>query len=206
MRPGAPSRPAGRLRGVQPAAAQVLSLLQPPGGGCAVPTPERPKRKGDAGQPDGQQHATEHVCPAEHGREHLRDDPDRAGRRAQPRKPSLGDVPRIRRRSPAGRRGSAEPRSRPSSRAIRTSAPAVKGARSAAVAAAAHLPLSRTIASDPSPVVRHANDTAQDARRAGSMDICVAIERPLADGGAHPVRAARRGVRQPAACGFPFPG
>jgi hypothetical protein len=81
-----------------------------------------------------------------------------------------------------------------------------EGARSAAVAAAAYLPLSRTIASDPSPVVRHANDTAQDARRAGSMDICVAIERPLADGGAYPVRAARRGVRRPAACVFPFPG
>ena len=38
-----PSRPAGRLRGVQPAVAQVLSLLQPPVGGCAVPAPRAPK-------------------------------------------------------------------------------------------------------------------------------------------------------------------
>ncbi len=37
------------------------------------------------------------------------------------------------------------------------------GARSAAVAAAAYLSLSRTIASDPSPVRGHVNDTAQDA-------------------------------------------
>ena len=72
----------------------------------------------------------------------------------------VGNVPRIRREStrmPRVRRT----RSRPSSRAIRTSAPATKGARPAAVAT--YLPLSRTIASDPSPVVRYANDTAQDA-------------------------------------------
>lgn len=43
----------------------------------------------------------------------------------------------------------------------RPGAPA--GQRDGCVAAAADLPLSRTIASDPSPVVRHTNDTAQDA-------------------------------------------
>jgi hypothetical protein len=65
-------------------------------------------------------------APAEYGREHLRDDTDRAGRSAQPRKPrwkrptGSGEIP-------AGCRGSAEPRSRPSLRAIRTSAPATKG-------------------------------------------------------------------------------
>ena len=124
--------------------------------------PERPKRKGDAGQPDGQQHAAGHVCPAEHGREHLRDGPDRAGRHAQPRKPRW-KRPGIRRESDRMPRVCGT-RSRPSLRAIRTSAPAAKGARSAAVAAAAYLPSSRTIASDPSPVVRHANDTAERHR------------------------------------------
>jgi hypothetical protein len=62
------------------------------------------------------------------------------------------------------------------------------------VAVAAYVPLSRTMASDPSPVVRHANDTAQDATasRLGSLGICVAIARPLGGGGAYPVRAAAR--------------
>jgi hypothetical protein len=88
--------------------------------------PERPTHKGDADQPDEQQHAAENVCPAEYGREHLRDDTDRAGRYAQPRKPRW-KRPTGSGESPTGCRGSAEPRSRPSLRAIRTLAPATKG-------------------------------------------------------------------------------
>jgi hypothetical protein len=187
--------------GVQPAVAQVLSLLQPPVGGCAVPGPRAPKAQRRCRSARRAAARAGHVCPAEHGREHLRDGPDRAGRHALPRKPRR-KRPGIRRESDRMPRACGT-RSRPSLRAIRTSAPAVKGARSAAVAAAAYVPSSRTIASDPSPVVRHANDTAQDATasRLGSLGIRAAIERPLGGGGAYPVRAvARCSPGRPLAC------
>ena len=197
------------MRESTPTVAQVLSLLQllVSVGGCAVSAPPASKRKGDADQPDEQQHAVEHV-------------PSRARAGASPRRPRsrpaatssqasppLQTSPSASGESPTGCRGSAEPRSRPSLRRSGPQCQRRSGARSAAVAAAAHSSLSRTIASDPSPDRGHANDTAQDATAIRlfvdwvSMDMCAAIERP--SGRRRCISGSRRGAvfgGRPLAC------
>jgi len=164
VRPDAPSASAGRLCGVQPTVAQVPSLLQPPVGGFAVSAPRASKCKGDADQPDEQQHAAEDVCPAGYGREHLpRRHRSRRSLRPATQAPRWKRPHRIRRESSTGCRGSAEPRSRPSLRAIRTLAPATKGSPLGRCGRGRVLVVQQNHRERPSPVSRHANDTAQDA-------------------------------------------
>ena len=188
---------------------QVLSLLQPPVGDCAAPAPRASKaqrrcrsaRRAAARRRARVPSRTRAGAPA--GRPRSRRSPRPATQAP------LETSPRIRRETDRMPRVCGT-RSRPSSRAIRTSAPAAKGARSAAVAAAAYVPSSRTIASDPSPVVRHANDTAERHRLGRHRESAGVDGHPRRDRASVgrwrciSVRAAQCGVRRSAACVFPF--
>jgi hypothetical protein len=146
-----------------PTVAQALSLPQPPVGGWAVSASRasmaqrrcRSARRAAARRRARVPSRTRAGAPARRPRSHRSPRPAtqaQFGKRPQDQERVQQDDEGLQNPDHGRRQGRSGPQR------LRR-----RGARSAAMAAAAYLPLSRTIASDPSPVVRHANDTAQDA-------------------------------------------
>jgi hypothetical protein len=203
-----PSRLAGRLRGVQPTVAQVPSLLQPPVGGCAVSAPRAS---------DAQRRCRSARRSAARRRARM---PSRIRAGAPPRRHRSRRSLRPATQAPLETSHRIRREFNRMPRVCRSPVTAVvKGDQDLSASDEGGSPLGRC-GGGRVLVVQQNHRERSITRRAprerhrpgchgesagGSMDICAAIERPLG-GGAYPVRAARRGVRRPAACVFPFWG